>query len=108
MEIRLPPNKKQRALDAVNSLLSSSTVSLSTLEPTLGFLSHCCQVVPLGRPFLRHLFSLISCCTTRYRFRQILIPRAAEDDLRWWLRFLTVTSHILVGRFYDPTVPSHL
>ena len=94
MEIRLPPNKKQRALDAINSLLSSTTVSLSTLESTLGFLSHCCQVVPLGRPFLRHLYSLISCCTTRHRFRRIRIPRAAKDDLRWWLRFLTSWSAV--------------
>ena len=84
MEIRLPPNKKQRALDAINSLLSSSTVSLSSLESTLGFLSHCCQVVPLGRPFLRHLYSLISRCTTQ---------RAAKD-LRWWLRFLTSWSAV--------------
>ena len=94
MEIRLPLNKKERALDAVNSLLSSATVSLSTLESTLGFLSHCCQVVPLGRPFLCHMFSLISHCTTRRRFRQIRIPRKAKDDLRWWVCFLTSWSAV--------------
>ena len=81
MEIRLPPNKKQRAVNAVNSLLSSSTVSLTNLESTLGFLSHCCQVVPLGRPFLRQLFSLLCRCTERHRFRRIRIPRAAKEDL---------------------------
>src|SRR5438876_5440912 len=59
MQVRLPPNKKQRALDAVNALLSSSTVTYAMLETTLGFLSHCCQVVPLGRPFRRNLFSQI-------------------------------------------------
>jgi hypothetical protein len=48
MQVRLPPNKKQRALDSILNLLTSSTVTLSTLESTLGFLSHCCQVVPLG------------------------------------------------------------
>ena len=49
MQVTLPSNKKQRALDAVESLLSSSTISLTALESALGFLSHCCQVVPLGR-----------------------------------------------------------
>jgi len=94
MEIRLPPNKKQRPVNAVNSLLSSSTVSLINLESTLGFLSHCCQVVPLGRPFLRQLFSLLCRCTERHRFRRIRIPRAAKEDLRWWQRLLTSWSAV--------------
>jgi len=59
MQVHLPPNKKQRALDTVNALLSSSTVTHTMLETTLSFLSHCCQVVPLGRPFLHNLFSQI-------------------------------------------------
>lgn len=59
MRVRLPQPKKQRGLDAVNSLLSSSSVLLTNLEFTLRFLSYCCQVVPLGRPFLRNLFSLL-------------------------------------------------
>ena len=33
------------------SLLSELTVSLTSLESVLGFLSHCCEVVPLGRSF---------------------------------------------------------
>ena len=78
MQVSLPPNKKHRALDAINSLLSASTVSLQSLESTLGFLSHCCQVVPLGRPFLRQLFSLLCHCNGRRRFRKIRIPRCSQ------------------------------
>ena len=94
LQVTLPPNKKQRALDAVELLLSTSTISLTALESTLGFLSHCCQVVPLGRPFLRQLFSLLCRCNERHRFRKIRIPRAAKEDLRWWRRFLESWSAI--------------
>ena len=95
MEVRLPSNKKQRALNAVDMLLSSSTVTHGMLETTLGFLSHCCQVVPLGRPFLRNLFSQI--CRHRsgrlhpLRFR---LTHESQSDLRWWLQFLMSWSSI--------------
>ena len=59
MQVHLPPNKKQQALDTVNTLLSSSTVTHTMLKTTLGFLSHCCQAIPLGKPFLRNLFSQV-------------------------------------------------
>ena len=94
MQVRLPPNKKQRAVDAVNTLLSASTVTLSLLETTLGFLSHCCQVVPLGRPFLRNLFSQICRSQSRHHFTQIRINKDSRSDLQWWLKFLMSWSSI--------------
>ena len=94
MEVTLPPNKKQRAVDAVSFLLSSPSVSFSVLQETLGFLSHCCQVVPLGRPFLRNLFSLLSYSNLSSRGRRIRISRAAKIDLQWWQRFLSSWSAI--------------
>ena len=42
MEVRLPANKKTRALKSVQSLLSAKHVTFSDLEHSLGFLSHCC------------------------------------------------------------------
>ena len=48
MEVRLPPNKKLHALCAVQHLMTAKSVSFSALEEVLSFLSHCCQVVPLG------------------------------------------------------------
>jgi len=94
MQVRLPPNKKQRALDAVNALLSSSTVTYAMLETTLGFLSHCCQVVPLGRPFLRNLFSQICRSNSRPQFLRFRLTHDSRNDLRWWLQFLTSWSSV--------------
>jgi hypothetical protein len=94
MQVRLPPNKKQRALDSVETLLTSSTVTLSSLESTLGFLSHCCQVVPLGRPFLRNLFSQICRHSSRRHLQRIRVNSASRNDLRWWLQFLRSWSSI--------------
>ena len=51
MEVRLLVNKNLRALHAVQHIANASSVSLASLEEVLGFLSHCCQVVPLGHPF---------------------------------------------------------
>ena len=95
MQVRLPQNKKQRALNAVNSLLASPSVTLNMLESTLGFLSHCCQVVPLGRPFLRNLFSLI-CRSGQRSFNRIRISHNARNDLRWWHQFLASWSAISI------------
>ena len=42
MQVRLPPNKKQRVLVAIQDLLLASTVTVSMLKMTLSFLSHWC------------------------------------------------------------------
>jgi hypothetical protein len=94
MQVRLPLNKKQRAVEAVNTLLASSTAPLSMLESTLGFLSHCCQVVPLGRPFLRNLFSQVCRSQARHHRNRIRINHDSRSDLQWWLQFLTSWSSI--------------
>ena len=94
MQVHLPPNKKQQALDTANALLSSSTVTHTMLETTLGFLSHCCQVIPLGRPFLRNLFSQICRRNSRHHPLRVRLTHNSRNDLRWWLRFLTSWSSI--------------
>ena len=98
MEVRLPPNKKLRALRAVQHLVQAPSVSISALEEVLGFLSHCCQVVPLSRSFLRRLFSLLGRNKSRHRFLRTRIPSAARKDIRWWLYFLSSWSSISVIR----------
>ena len=104
MEIRLPQNKKQRAIDAISFLLSSSMVSLSVLESTLGFLSHCCQVVHLGRPFLRKLFFLLCRHDFKRRFRKIHIPRAVKNDLP----LVAVLPHFMGLSLSNTTRPQEL
>jgi hypothetical protein len=100
MEARLPPGKHQCAISTVNDLLSQKSVSQSHLEETLGFLSHCCQVVPLGRPFLRQLFSLLR---RKARFRRTRLSSTAKKDLRWWQTFLFSWSSISLIRLSRPT-----
>ena len=87
MEVRLPAHKKLRAFQATQALIKANTVSVTLLEETLGFLSHCCQVVPLGKPFLRNLFPLLHRSHNKSN-QHIRIPKLAKQDLRWWLKFL--------------------
>ena len=91
MEVRLPPNKHARAVKAVSELASRKLVLQTSFEETLGFLSHCCQVIPLGRPFLRQLFSLLK---RKSRYRRIRLNSEAKQDLRWWTLFLSSWSTI--------------
>ena len=95
MEVRLPRNKHSRALHTVTDLLKAKSITYSMLDEALGFLSHCCQVVPLGRPFLRNIFSAIRRIPSSRPFRTRL-SRAAKKDLKWWLIFLSSWSTISV------------
>ena len=93
MEVRLPQNKKLRAIQTISTLLHSKSVTFIALEEALGFLSHCCQVVPLGRPFLRNLFTLLRRTKLLSRTR---ISRIAKKDLQWWQLFMNSWSTISI------------
>jgi hypothetical protein len=96
MEVRLPPNKKTRARRAVEHLMNASSVSFAALEEVLGFLSHYCQVVPLGRPFLRQIFMLLDRKKNRLPSHRSRITPAVRKDLRWWMYFLTSWSSVSI------------
>src|SRR5438552_12636219 len=78
-------------LQTRSNVLSTSSISYCPLlrshcrpwNPPL-VSSHCCQVVPLGRPFLRQLFALLCRSSERHRFHRIRIPHAVKRDLKWW------------------------
>jgi len=82
MEARLPPDKHQHALSIVVDILQRKSISFHTLEKLLGFLSFCCAVIPLGRPFLRQIFNLLNRKT--HHLAHIRISKAAKRDLHWW------------------------
>ena len=76
-------------------MLDSKSTHYALLEQALGFLSHCCQVIPLGRPFLRNLFSLLR--GRRQNSTHIVrLSRAAIRDLQWWQIFLTSWSTVTI------------
>ena len=99
MEVRLPPNKHARATEAVSNLAARKSVQQASFEETLGFLSHCCQVIPLGRPFLRQLFSLLK---RKSRYRRIRLNSEVKQDLRWWKLFLSSWSAISLIQLSRP------
>src|SRR5437667_796757 len=82
MYARLPQDKNQRALSIVVDIFQRKSISFHTLEKLLGFLSFCCAVIPLGRPFLRQIFNLLNRKT--HHLAHIRISKAAKRDLHWW------------------------
>ena len=52
------------------------------------------KFVPLGRPFLRNLFSHICRSSNRHHLHRIRLNPASRNDLRWWLQFLRSWSSI--------------
>jgi hypothetical protein len=85
MTATLPESKRNRAIDALYSLLQRKSTSIATLESLLGFLSHCCEVVPTGRPFLRHIFNMLSRAQNSNRianpYRYIKITTHERKDM---------------------------
>ena len=81
MEVHLPRNKHSRALHTVTDMLKAKSITYSMLDEALGFLSHCCQVVPLEHPFLRNIFSALRRIPSSRPFCTRL-SRAAKKDLR--------------------------
>ena len=94
MQARLPPDKQARALAAVQSLLQLDRVTHCTLERLLGFLSFCTRVLPLGRPFLRNLFTFLNRLSHIHPHATARINAAAKRDLQWWSTFLPCWSGI--------------
>ena len=87
MEARLPPDKHRRALEMVTMMVEKRSIPSYQLEKLLGFLSFCCAVLPLGRPFLRQVFNLLN--RKSHHLAHVRITRAAKRDLLWWRIFLT-------------------
>ena len=92
---------KSVSLQTRNSVPCKLSELSSTQRPSpphssmksLGFLSHCCQIVPLGRQFLRNVFALLH---RTEKSTRIHISQAAKKDLRWWLTFLSSWSTITI------------
>src|SRR5438552_4847225 len=81
-------NKRDRALNAIMTLTSNKSVTFKQIDELLGFLSHCCQVIPLGRPFLRTAFSLHRVTQRRHKATRTRIPNKVKRDLNWWTTLL--------------------
>lgn len=106
MEARLPPDKHRRALEIVLNLVNKHSIPFYNLEKLLDFLSFCCAVLLLRRPFLCQIFNLLNCKS--HHLAHIKITKAAKRDLLWWKIFLTDWHDIAVIRpFARPEVTVH-
>ena len=84
MTATLSHNKRDRAIKLLHIVISCKTISAKSLETLLGFLNHCCEVIPVGRPFLRHLFTALSkagsAITAVNPYRYTRISKQARRD----------------------------
>jgi hypothetical protein len=107
MTATLSENKWNRAIKLLSSQINRKAVAATTLEHLLsGFLSHCCEVVPVGRPFLCHLFNSLATANSSNRdhnpYRCTRISRHAKWDMLWWLLLLRHWSHISIIQIKRP------
>lgn len=108
MTATLPENKRNRAIELLTSLMARKSAPASSLEQVLGFLNHCCEVVPIGRPFLRHIFAILAnanhinpASLNPYRYAKI--TKHARRDMLWWVIFLHHWSRISIIQMSRPT-----
>jgi len=64
MTITLSENKRNRAIELLSTLIGQKAAAAAILEYLLGFLGHCCEVVPMGQPFLHHIFNALATANT--------------------------------------------
>ena len=89
MEVRLPLDKQQRAASSVAEVLARGSVSFSTLESLIGFLSYCAKVAPLGRTFTRRMWNSLGDLRGLPHHAQRRLSVGLRKDLYWWRDFLS-------------------
>ena len=85
-EVRLPQDKVNKCVNAIQHLLSRSRCTLKDMQSLIGLLNFACAVIIPGRAFLRRLIDLT--IGIRYSFYSIRINKEQREDLSVWLEFL--------------------
>ena len=101
--VRLPPDKKEKYVEAIRGWLAKETHTLDELERLYGRLLWAANVVPVGRAYLTRLEAFFPAFRDRpYVPRRP--PRHTSEDLQWWIDRLSrpcierpFTSHIPVA-----------
>jgi hypothetical protein len=101
MEARLPQDKHNRALIAVQHLLQCKSTSSKDLRSTIGFLSFCARIIPLARLFLRNLFNFLQSLSHVNPHSIRHLSHKATTDLRWWITFLSNWSGHIIHVYTD-------
>jgi hypothetical protein len=86
MSLSVSLQKQQDLLAAISEVLQSDRISKRTLLSLIGKLNHACQMIPVGRPFLR---SLIDQATPlAHKQSTTRITKNTKSDLEAWKTFL--------------------
>ena len=106
-ELRLPTDKLQRLLSAVDMWLSKKVCTRRELESLIGTLQHACKVIKPGRSFLRRAIALLS--VAKRRHHHIRLNTDFQSDMMWWKVFAShwnATAVIIQKGTPDVTITS--
>jgi len=87
MEVILPPDKRLRAIQLLQSTYKKKSVTLNELQSLIGTLQFACKAICSGRTFLRRLIDLTKGVVSKHH--HIRLNKEARLDLKMWLNFLT-------------------
>jgi hypothetical protein len=84
--VRLPSEKKDKALSLLKPYIASgsSSISLGELQSLTGFLAFASYVVPLGRTFTRRLYNMLFHFPQGQPNLRRRVSSEALKDIHWW------------------------
>ena len=86
MLVILPPDKKQKCIDLLNSLSHRKTATLNELQSLIGTLQFATKAIIAGRTFLRRLIDITKGVVSKNH--HIRLNNEARCDIAMWLSFL--------------------
>ena len=86
MELVLPLDKLQRAVDQINHMMSCKKIELVKLQSLIGLLNFACRAIVPGRAFLRRLIWLTKGIYRKHH--HVRLTNEARRDLKVWYQFL--------------------
>ena len=105
MSLKLPERQMASLKSGLASLVWAKCVcDLHQLQSLIGHLVHACQVLPLGKAFLNHLFHLANSTHPGHTRRLNCLARA---DITWWQIMCDGWSGILFHQFLQLHQPAH-
>ena len=89
--VSLAEPKRVKYVSAIRDWIVCRTHTLNEVQKLHGKLTHAAQIVPEGRLYLSNLEAMLSIFDDR-PFLPRTPPRGTQNDLKWWLKHLTLPS----------------
>jgi hypothetical protein len=106
--VRLPAEKKDKALSLLKPYVASesSSISLSELQSLTGFLAFASYVVPLGRTFIRRLYNMLFHFPHGQPNLRRRVSSEALKDIHWWYDAIIAVPSKAIPRPGAPPPPT--